>query len=83
MASSAPVDCEPDVGLVPDQAPDASHAVALDDDHVSVDAAPLATVVGSARSVTVVSSAVLRQADSAKAASAADATARSHRKGST
>ncbi|MFZ5539305.1 MAG: hypothetical protein ACOY5V_06155 [Pseudomonadota bacterium] len=55
----------------------------MDDDHVSVDAAPLATVVGSARSVTVVSSAVLRQADSAKAASAADATARSHRKGST
>jgi hypothetical protein len=47
----APVDEVPLVGLEPDQAPDAVQAVALVDDQVSVDAAPLFIVLGAADSV--------------------------------
>ena len=50
---SAPVDCEPLSALVPDQAPEAVQAVALAADQLSVDAAPLATVLGVALSLTV------------------------------
>lgn len=51
MAVRAPVDEVPLVGLEPDQAPDAVQAVALVDDQVSVEAAPLFTVLGAADSV--------------------------------
>jgi hypothetical protein len=40
-------------GLVPDQPPDAVHAVALVLAHVNVEALPLATVLGFALRVTV------------------------------
>jgi hypothetical protein len=53
LAVRAPVDCEPLVALEPDQAPDAEHEVALLDDHVSVEAAPLAIVLGLALKLTV------------------------------
>jgi hypothetical protein len=43
---SAPVDCEPDVALVPLQPPEAVHDVALVEDHDSVAAPPLTTEVG-------------------------------------
>jgi hypothetical protein len=43
---SAPVEREPAVGSVPDQAPDAVQAVALVDDQVSVVPFPLVTVLG-------------------------------------
>jgi len=52
LAVSAPVDCEPLRPLVPDQAPEAVQAVALADDHVRVDAAPLAMVLGLALRLT-------------------------------
>jgi hypothetical protein len=39
--------------LLPDQAPEAVQAVALVDDHVSVDAVPLCTVLGEAVRLTV------------------------------
>ena len=48
MAVSAPVDCDPVTGLVPDQDPEAVHAVALVADHVSVALLPLVTVLGPA-----------------------------------
>jgi hypothetical protein len=38
--------------LLPDQAPEAAHEVALTEDHVSVDAAPEVTVLGAALKVT-------------------------------
>jgi len=47
------VDCEPLVALAPDHPPDAEHEVALLDDQVSVDAAPLAIVLGLAVKATV------------------------------
>lgn len=50
---SAPLDCEPDVALSPDQAPEAAHELALVDDQVSVDMPPLVTAVGLALSDTV------------------------------
>ncbi len=50
---SAPVDCEPLKALPPDQAPEAVQEVALVDDHVRVDAAPLAIVLGLALKLTV------------------------------
>lgn len=40
------MDDEPLAALVPDQAPEAVHAVALVDDHISAALAPLATVLG-------------------------------------
>ncbi|MFZ5539304.1 MAG: hypothetical protein ACOY5V_06150 [Pseudomonadota bacterium] len=52
-ASSGPVDCEPDVGLVPDQAPDAWQLLAFVESQRSIDAPPLATEGGSALRVTV------------------------------
>jgi hypothetical protein len=45
-AVSAPLDWEPLVALLPDQPPDAVQAVALTDDHVKIELAPLATVLG-------------------------------------
>jgi hypothetical protein len=53
LVVSAPVDCEPLAGLLPDQAPEAVHVVAFVDDHVSVEALPLATVLGLAVKLTV------------------------------
>ncbi len=53
MAVSAPVDCEPLVALVPDHAPEPVHAVALLDDQVNVEAAPLLMVLGAAAKLTV------------------------------
>ncbi len=47
------MDDEPLVALAPDHAPEAVHEVALVDDHVSVELAPLATVLGLAVSLTV------------------------------
>lgn len=50
---NAPVDCEPDVGLAPDHAPDAVHDAAFVEDQVNVAAPPLSTVAGLALSETV------------------------------
>ena len=50
---SAPVDCDPEVLLAPDQAPEAVHEVALLDDQVNVDALPRSTVLGLALKLTV------------------------------
>ena len=46
------MDCEPLVALLPDHPPEAVHAVALVADQVSVELAPLATVLGLADKVT-------------------------------
>ena len=46
MAVSAPVDCEPLMGLEPDQDPEAVHAVALVADQVRAALLPLAIVLG-------------------------------------
>ena len=46
------MDCEPLVALLPDHAPEAVHEVALVADQVSVELAPLATVLGLADKVT-------------------------------
>ena len=43
---TAPVDCVPLVASLPDQPPEAVHDVALLEDQVSVEVAPLATLVG-------------------------------------
>ena len=53
MAVIAPVDWDPLVDSLPDQAPDAVHAVVLVDDQVSVEAPPLVTVLGLACRVTI------------------------------
>ena len=53
MAVKAPVDCVPLVALEPDQAPEAVQEVALVEDHVNVEVAPPATVLGVAVKVTV------------------------------
>jgi hypothetical protein len=53
LAVSVPVDCEPLIALLPDQAPEALHEVALLADQVSVDPLPLATVLGLAVKVIV------------------------------
>ncbi len=52
LAVSVPVDCEPLSVFVPDQAPEAEHAVALLLDQVSVEALPELMVLGLALSVT-------------------------------
>jgi hypothetical protein len=52
LAVSAPVDCEPLAGRLPDQPPDAEHEVAFTADQVSMALLPLTTVLGLARSVT-------------------------------
>ena len=49
---SAPVDWLPDVALVPDHAPEAVQEVALVEDQVSIELAPLVTDVGFAASDT-------------------------------
>ena len=46
VALSAPVECEPLVAKVPDQPPEAVHAVALLEDQVKVEPPPLATLLG-------------------------------------
>jgi len=53
LAVSAPLDCDPLTALLPDQPPEAVHAVALVEDQVKVDAAPLFTVLGVAETLTV------------------------------
>jgi hypothetical protein len=53
VAVSAEVAIEPLVGSDPLQPPDAAHDVAFFEDQVSVDLAPLATVLGLAVRVTV------------------------------
>jgi hypothetical protein len=53
LVVSAPVEAAPLVVLLPDQAPEARQLVALVLDHVSVDALPLATLVGEALSVSI------------------------------
>ena len=53
MAVSAPVDCDPETGLLPDQDPDALQAVALVADQVKVALLPLATVLGLAERLMV------------------------------
>jgi hypothetical protein len=50
---SAPVDFDPIVASLPDQAPEATQEVALVEDQAKVAALPLATVLGLALSVTV------------------------------
>jgi hypothetical protein len=52
-ALSAPVDLEPLVASVPDHAPEAAHEVALVDDQVNVELAPVETLAGLGLSVTV------------------------------
>jgi hypothetical protein len=52
-ALSAPVDDEPLVALVPDQAPEAVQEVAFAADQLNVELAPLTTVLGLAVIVTV------------------------------
>jgi hypothetical protein len=58
LALSVPVDCEPAVGSLPVQAPEAVQVVAFVDDQVKVEAPPLATLVGLAASDTVGAGAV-------------------------
>jgi hypothetical protein len=50
---SAPVDCEPLVALLPDQPPDAVHAVAFVEVHANVELSPLDTELGFAVKLTV------------------------------
>ena len=50
---SAPVDCEPLRGWLPDQAPEATHEVALVEDQLRFEALPLVTVLGLALRLTV------------------------------
>jgi hypothetical protein len=57
-AVSAPLDCEPLIPLLPDQLPEAVQAVALVEDQLSVDALPLAMVLGLAVKLTVGAGAV-------------------------
>jgi hypothetical protein len=47
------VDCEPLAGLLPDQAPEAEHAVAFLALQLSIELVPLAMVLGVARMLTV------------------------------
>lgn len=53
VAVRGPVDCEPDKAFAPDHAPDAVHVAAFVDVQVNVEAPPLGTVVGSARTESV------------------------------
>jgi hypothetical protein len=53
LAVSAPVDFEPPVPIVPDQAPEATQDVALVADQVIMELLPLATVLGLADKLTV------------------------------
>lgn len=58
MAVSAPVDWEPLIALLPDQAPEAVQAVAWVDDHVSVALPPLLMALGPTLRLTVGSGAL-------------------------
>jgi hypothetical protein len=58
LAVNAPVDCVPLVALLPDQPPDAVHAVALAADQLKVDAFPVLTELGVAEKLTVGAAAV-------------------------
>ncbi len=49
----SPVACDPLTALLPDQAPEAVHEVALVEDQVSVEPLPFATVLGLAIKLTV------------------------------
>jgi hypothetical protein len=53
LAVSAPVDCEPAMVFVPDQAPEAVQAVALADDQVNVALLPPAIALGPTLRLTV------------------------------
>jgi hypothetical protein len=53
FAVSVPVDCVPLMALGPDHAPEAVQAVALVEDHVRVDEAPLFTLLGLTKKVIV------------------------------
>jgi hypothetical protein len=53
LVVSAPVLCDPVVGFEPDQAPEAAQEVAWLEDQFSVDAPPLATVLGLTDKLTV------------------------------
>jgi hypothetical protein len=53
LAVSAPLDWEPLIALLPDQPPEAVHAVALLEAHVRVALPPLATVLGLVLMLTV------------------------------
>jgi hypothetical protein len=46
LAVSGPVDCEPLVGSLPDQAPEAEHEVAFHERHLRFELDPFATVLG-------------------------------------
>ncbi len=46
LVESAPVDCEPVAGMVPDHAPDAEHDAAFAADQVSIVPLPLVTELG-------------------------------------
>ena len=50
---SAPVDCEPLVALLPDQAPDAVQEVALAEDQLKVELPPVVIELGLTVSLTV------------------------------
>ena len=50
---SAPVDCEPLRGWLPDQAPEATHEVALVEDQLRFEALPLVMVLGLALKLTI------------------------------
>jgi hypothetical protein len=56
---STPVDCDPLTALAPDQAPAALHAVALVEDHVSVELPPEASELELALILTVGAAAVV------------------------
>ncbi len=58
FAVSAPVDCEPLSALPPDQAPEATHAVAEVEDQLSVALAPLLMALGPTLKLTVGSDAL-------------------------
>jgi hypothetical protein len=53
VAASAAVFCEPLMASEPLQPPEAAQAVALVEDQLNIDVAPLATVLGLALNVTV------------------------------
>ena len=53
MAVSAPLDCDPVTGLLPDQAPEAMQEVAFVADHVNVELLPLTMELGLAARLTV------------------------------
>lgn len=67
-----PVELEPLVALVPDQAPEAVQEEALVDDQVNVELPPLETLVGSALSETVGAGAICVSLELAAVLSVAD-----------